>query len=288
MRIHIAVATTGRADIVRKVIARFAQQTRPADGVIVVGASPADVADLDGTIHNLEVTLSQRGLCKQRNAALRRLEDRSDVIVFFDDDFLPTHDFLASLERLLEANPQVVGVTGRLVADGAQTGALSFEEAARRLDDDRERPAPMRKECASLYGCNMAFRLDAARGLRFDEVLPLYGWQEDVDFTHQLSWRGTLLHTSEITGIHMGARSGKTSGKRLGYSQVANIVYLRRKGTMKPWVGAEQLLRNMVANVVRSAWPENDIDRRGRLAGNLLAIGDFLRGRIDPRRIENL
>ena len=288
MRIHIAVATTGRPAIVRKVISRFAQQTRPADGVIVVGASPADIEGVCGTLDNVEVVIAERGLCKQRNAALDRLHGRSDVVVFFDDDFLPTHDFLHSLERLLETNPDVVGVTGRLVADGARTGALTFEEGARRLDDAGEQPVPMRKKCSWLYGCNMAFRLDAARGLRFDEDLPLYGWQEDVDFTHQLSWRGTLLHTSEVTGIHMGARSGKTSGKRLGYSQVANIVYLRRKGTMRPWVGEEQLLRNMMVNVVKSVWPEEDIDRRGRLAGNLIALGDLLRGRIDPRRIENL
>lgn len=288
MHIHIAVATTGRPSIVKQVIARLAQQTRPADGVIVVGASAADVAGLVGTIANLEVTISERGLCKQRNAALDRLEDRCDVVVFFDDDFLPAHDFLASLERLLTDHPEVVGVTGRLVADGARTGALTFADAARRLDEAGERPVSTWKTCTSLYGCNMAFRLETARGLRFDERLPLYGWQEDVDFTHQLSWRGTLIHTSAVTGIHMGTRSGKTSGKRLGYSQVANIVYLLRKGTMQPWIGAEQLLRNMAANVLKSAWPEGDIDRRGRLAGNLLAIGDYLRGRIDPRRIENL
>src|SRR3546814_1801485 len=134
----------------------------------------------------------------------------------------------------------------------------------------------------------MACRSSAAKGLRFDEKLPLYGWQEDVDFTHQLSWRGTLLRTSRLTGIHMGARSGKTSGKRLGYSQIANIVYLWRKGTMRPWHGQKLLFQNIVSNLIRSLWPEPDIDRHGRLAGNLLAITDLLKGRIDPQRLESL
>jgi hypothetical protein len=31
---------------------------------------------------------------------------------------------------------------------------------------------------------------------------------------------------------------GRTSGRRLGYSQVANIIYLRRKGTMPAPLGA--------------------------------------------------
>lgn len=288
MRINVVIATTGRPAIVRKVVERLGKQTRPADGVFVVGASNDDVAGLEGSIEGLQLIVTKKGLCRQRNAALDGPAGDCDVAVFFDDDFLPAHDFLQSLERLFDANLDLVGITGRLVADGARSSPLTFEEAASRLDDQGERPKPSSKECASLYGCNMAFRLDAARGLRFDERLPLYGWQEDVDFTHRLSRRGKLLHTSEVTGIHLGARSGKTSGKRLGYSQVANIVYLWRKGSMPPWLGEEMLFRNLVANTVRSIWPEHDIDRRGRLVGNLLAIADLLRGRIDPRRIETL
>jgi hypothetical protein len=288
MRIHIAIATTGRAAIVRKLVERLALQARPADGVIVVGAAPADVAGLAGTLPNLDVVVARKGLCRQRNAALDRLDGHSDVVVFFDDDFLPSHDYLRSLERLLKARPGVVGVTGRLVADGAHAQPIDFEEASCRLDEQGERPPPYYRECSSLYGCNMAFRLDVAQGMRFDENLPLYGWWEDVDFTHRLSWSGKLVCTSQVTGIHLGARSGKTSGRRLGYSQVANIVYLSRKGTLRRWTGEEQLVRNVVANAVKSLWPEPDIDRRGRLAGNLLAIGDLLKGRIDPRRIETL
>jgi GT2 family glycosyltransferase len=288
MRIHIAIATTGRPDIVGKLVERLALQTRPADGVIVVGAAPADIAGIAGAIPGLEVIVAEKGLCRQRNAALDRLRGQCDVAVFFDDDFLPAHDYLRSLERLLRARPGVVGVTGRLVADGAHAQPIDFAEAAHRLDELAERPPPTYRECSSLYGCNMAFRLEVAGEQRFDENLPLYGWWEDVDFTHRLSWSGKLVCTSQVTGIHLGARSGKTSGKRLGYSQIANIVYLSRKGTLRRWTGEEQLVRNLMANAIKSLWPEPDIDRRGRLAGNLLAIGDLIKGRIDPRRIETL
>jgi GT2 family glycosyltransferase len=288
MRIHVAIATTGRPEIVRKLVDRLALQTRSADGVIVVGAAPPDVDGVAGATPGLEAIVAEKGLCRQRNAALDRLRGRCDVVVFFDDDFLPAHDYLRSLERLLKARPAIVGVTGKLVADGAHTQPIGFEEAAHRLDDLAERPPPTYRECASLYGCNMAFRLEVAGEQRFDENLPLYGRWEDVDFTHRLSRSGKLVCTSQVTGIHLGARSGKTSGKRLGYSQIANIVYLSRKGTLRRWSGEEQLVRNVMANAVRSLWPEPDIDRRGRLAGNLLAIGDLIKGRIDPRRIETL
>lgn len=288
MRIHAVIATTGRPLIVRQVVSRLSKQSRPPDGVLVVGASPDDIAGLDGAFDILETMVARRGLCRQRNAALDHLGDRTDVVAFFDDDFVPAHDFLARLEALLKDQPDVVGATGILVADGAQTQPIGFDDAVDRLDRSGDRPTPNKSDCLSLYGCNMAIRLSAAAGLRFDEKLPLYGWQEDVDFTHQLSWRGRLVRTSELTGVHMGARSGKTSGKRLGYSQIANVVYLWRKGTMCPWLGERLLFQNIVSNVVRSIWPEHDIDRRGRLAGNLLALRDLMKGTIDPERIEAL
>jgi glycosyltransferase involved in cell wall biosynthesis len=288
MRIHAVIATTGRPDIVKRVVSRLGAQCRPPDGVLVVGASPDDIAGFDEEVDNLETLVSRRGLCRQRNAALDHLGDSTDVVAFFDDDFVPATDFLARLEALLSEQPDVVGATGVLVADGAQGQPIGFDDAVSRLDHSGDRPMPSNSDCLSLYGCNMAIRLSATAGLRFDEKLPLYGWQEDVDFTHQLSWRGRLVKTSELTGVHMGARSGKTSGKRLGYSQIANIVYLWRKGTMCPWLGERLLFQNIVSNVVRSLWPEQDIDRRGRLFGNLLALRDLMKGTIDPERIEAL
>ena len=288
MRIHVAIATTGRPAIVAQVVRHLAHQDRRADGIVVVGAAQEDIAELEGCRSKLQILLADRGLCKQRNAALRHIGTGSDVIVFLDDDFVPARDFLRRLESLFRYRPEVVGATGILVADGAHGSPIGFEEAVDRLDTLGERPADRMIECRSLYGCNMAFRLDAAEGLRFDERLPLYGWQEDVDFTYQLGWRGKLVKTSELTGIHLGSRSGKTSGVRLGYSQVANIAYLLRKGTIHGLTGRALMMRNITANVVKSVMPEKDIDRRGRLAGNFLAARDVLRGRIEPERIEAL
>jgi hypothetical protein len=45
------------------------------------------------------------------------------------------------------------------------------------------------------------------------------------------------------------------------------------------------IARNLVANAVRSLRPEPWVDRRGRLRGNVLAVADLVRGRLDPRRV---
>jgi hypothetical protein len=47
---------------------------------------------------------------------------------------------------------------------------------------------------------------------------------------------------------------------------------------------ADHLFRNLSSNFGRAARPEPFIDRRGRLRGNLLALADVFRGRLEPER----
>ena len=56
MRIGVGIATVGRAGVLREAIEELRQQTRPADRVIVCGASPDDVAGIDA-----EVIMGPRG-----------------------------------------------------------------------------------------------------------------------------------------------------------------------------------------------------------------------------------
>jgi hypothetical protein len=70
----------------------------------------------------------------------------------------------------------------------------------------------------------------------------------------------------------------------LGYSQIANPLYLVRKGTVPPRFAFNLALRNLVANAVKSPRPEPNVDRFGRLRGNLIALVDIARGRSHPRR----
>lgn len=288
LRLFVAIATVGRADLVRRTADLLADQNRPADGLVVATVSEQDVAGIDRARGQPEVLFSEKGLCRQRNRALSALAGRADVVIFFDDDFIPAPDYLANVEALFAADPGLVGVTGRLLADGVLHGGYSIAQAQAFIAGRTAAAPAVLTPRRELYGCNMAIRLSAAEGLRFDENLPLYGWQEDVDFTGRLARRGPMVAASNVTGVHLGVSGGRTSGKRLGYSQVANLVYLRRKGTLRAGFAARLMARNLLANAVRSLRPERLVDRRGRLLGNLLAVRDCLRGRADPRRILEL
>jgi GT2 family glycosyltransferase len=284
-RLFVAVATLGRAELARRTIDLLSEQTRPPDGVVVVGAHADDIAGIERARGSVKAIIAPKGLCNQRNAALDQVGSAADIITFLDDDFLLAPDYLETVERLFAKQSDLVGMTGTVLKDGARGDKLSFDEAVAMLSRPLSARGLTDATRQALYGCNMSFRRSAIGGQRFDERLPLYGWQEDIDFSYRVGRSGRMIASKDLLGIHLGSRSGRTPGKRLGYSQVANIVYLHRKGTMPKGLGWRLLRQNLLANLLRSVRPEPGIDRRGRLAGNLLAIGDVLRGRVEPERV---
>lgn len=283
-RIFVMVATVGRAEVTLRTVDRLALQTRKPDGIVVVGAQASDIAGVEQARGNPEIHLGERGLCNQRNRGLDIIGDRADVVIFFDDDFVPAEDFIEQTAKLFAERPNLVGATGRLIADGVHGVGLTVDEGVALIEADTHPPS-FETVSQALYGCNMIIRLAAAQGLRFDPALPLYGWQEDIDFTFQLGRRGDMVKSSLLRGVHLGAKGGRSPGARLGYSQIANPIYLLRKRTIPPALARRIMWRNLAANLVRSLKPESHIDRRGRAKGNLLAIKDLALGRLDPRRI---
>ncbi len=287
-RLHVLVATLGRAELTRQTIDRLADQTRPPDGIVVVGVGDADIAGVEQARGTVEIALGPRGSCAQRNHGLDMLRGRSDIVVFFDDDFVAAPDYLEQIEALFAERPDVAGLTGKLIADGIHGGGFSLDQAIGLIADDMPPSPPVTEPISALYGCNMALRMAMVGDVRFDENLPLYGWQEDIDFSRSVGRCGPLLSTSRLRGVHMGARGGRTSGVRFGYSQIANPFYLTRKGTMPSGMAMGLMMRNFAANMRGSLKPEAHIDRRGRLRGNLMAMIDIVRGRSNPRRILEL
>ena len=81
-------------------------------------------------------------------------------------------------------------------------------------------------------GCNMAFRYSALRNIHFDERLPLYAWLEDADFRGQAERYGHVIRAEALSGVHLGHKQGRGRGVTLGYSQIANALYLATKGTV--------------------------------------------------------
>lgn len=292
MRLVVGIATAGRREVVSDLVERLQHQTRLPDEIIVCPAAPDDV---DATLGDrglpFEFTIASgdRGLPAQRNGILR-VSTEADIVLFFDDDFIPADDFVEECARIFEANPHMVMLTGHVVADGINSAGFDAKEAEAYLARDVKPSTASLETVYCGYGCNMAVRTAPvyANNLEFDETLPLYGWLEDVDFSRRLAKYGDILKSNQCRGVHMGVKNGRTSGVRLGYSQVANPIYMLRKGTMSPKHAAAMMSRNLLSNLGRSLAPEPWVDRRGRLAGNIRALTDYALGKLDPRTVLRL
>lgn len=302
MKALIVVATKGRARETAVLLDCLARQTLAPAHTLVVGSEPADIDGLAAhpLTHAGGVTLllSQAGLTLQRNAGLDALAPRVHalapqdwLVAFFDDDFRPAPDWLENAAQAMQDWPQLVGVTGHVLADGvksefgiAETVAQQYLEGSKPAEPHWSNATSPRL-LTSLYGCNMAFRGTVAGQLRFDENLPLYGWQEDYDFGSRARRYGVVALFPNCRGVHLGTSSGRTSGVRFGYSQIANPIYLAQKGTMSWRVAGTLMSKNLLANMANTLAGVRTKDFPGRLRGNSQAFVHLVTGKLDPLRV---
>ncbi len=291
LSIAVIIATLGRAPIVGQIDQLLAAQTRPADLVVYSVVSKDDLPEGFAEGERRKIVFGPKGACAQRNSGIAAAGEGYDIIVFYDDDFIPAANSLEGIERFFRNHPDVVGATGDVIADGINTPGISLEEglaliAAHPSIKGTSDTIIGRRN--GLYGCNMAYRRSVIGETRFDERLRLYAWQEDIDFSASLLDRGRLVKTLAFAGVHQGVKMGRTPGIRFGYSQVINPAYLYKKGTMRLGFALKSIGRNFVSNHVKMFNPEPWVDRKGRVKGNWLGMLDLVRGRLTPERVEQL
>lgn len=290
LNLVIGIATCGRPDVLKQTLNDIARQTRLPDQIVLSPIDPAkdlDLSGLDELIAPLvTVVTGKPGLTSQRNTILNHLSAQ-DVVLFLDDDFVMHESYGQELMKLFESMPEVAGHSGRILADGVNTGGIEFEEAVAITRNYSDPVICQTRVHNTTYGSNMAFRVSAVKqyGVRFDENLPLYGWFEDLDFSFALSKHAQIINSKQCMGVHMGVKSGRSPGFRLGYSQVVNPFYIARKGNMSAADAFSNVYKRFLANLVRSFKPEPWVDRRGRLMGNLKGLVDLLTARSDPKKI---
>ena len=289
LKIAVAVASIKRSDEIGQLLSQLEHQTlQPAQIILSLERRTDAPADLPAGV---EIILGCKGLTAQRNRALNAVRQDCDVVVFFDDDYLPCDDALAGISQIFSSNNDIAGATGLVLQDGITRGGLSYETALDCIGAYRANPAsgPLtQRNIDELYGCNMAFRMSAVQDLRFDEKLPLYAWQEDVDFAGQLLAKGRIVKTNAFCGVHRGVTRGRTPGLALGFSQIVNPIYLAKKGTMRPAKALKIMAKNFLANHVKAVRPEAFIDRAGRMRGNWIGLLHLLSGKSDPGAIPRL
>lgn len=286
----VGIPTCGRPMILAETIAFLEEQVRRPDKIVVAYADPADVEDAPVRFPQVTFIQSKLGLTRQRNAIVD-LVRHYDLLLFVDDDFYLDPRYIEITERVFVENPDIVASTGNVLADDVNGPGLSIAQAKSIVaDGSGTQGGQQLTRTFFAYGCNMCLRVATIREheLRFDETLPLYGWYEDWDFSGQLTSFGSIVHISNACGVHLSAKVGRITGVRLGYAQVANPIYLARKGTF-PWSHVFKFIVGpCLKNLVRSLAPEAHVYRLGRFCGNMAAFRDLLSGRLCPTQILEL
>ena len=239
--VAVVLASAGRPALLAEAVATCAAQRNVTFRGIVSVPDERSLPDGDLPL-GWEVVAGYLGLPTQRNAALDAVAG-TDVVAFFDDDAVLRSDYLSTALRFLDDHPEVVGLTGRVLLDGAVHGEIDRAATAAALARSAsEARTGGWRPTRELYGCNFVVRVAAASDLRFDERLPLYGWLEDHDFARRLRCQGMLAKVDDCVIVHRAASSGgRQAHLRLGYSQVMNPVYLARKGSFPLWLAAQQI-----------------------------------------------
>lgn len=281
MKHAVVVATIRRPEVLNGLLQVLARQTVTVDQVLAVVVDP--LRDLPAAVPPwVRVLVSEPGLTRQRNAAIRDLSADIDLITFLDDDVHPADDYLERVQAFAQERNDVVLFSGRVIYDGAVSGSVDRPVAERVLRDATPREGADWRIDA--YGCNMNVRAPIARREMFDEHFPAYGWLEDRDFAVRCGRHGKVLTHEKALLVHLGVPSGRMPAPFLGYSQIANPMYLLRKGTLSRGEASMLALRVTVGNILGVVRSDRSVDRRGRLRGNARAAGDLVRGRLDPSR----
>jgi GT2 family glycosyltransferase len=290
-KISVIIASVNRSEQLHLTIESILKQRYQPNEIIISVPDLAHVSPATREMCGVRVVLGSRGSCQQRNAALNSVLSDSDYVFFFDDDIELCASYIAVTVALMQRHPTLAVVLGTLIVDGANGQRVSREQAIEccRAAEGSMAGSDEVKFASRPYGsaCSMAVRWSWARTERFDENLPLYGWLEDLDYSYRLRQFGEVVICHNASAVHLGWRGGRVSGRKLGYSQIVNPLYLWRKNRCLPLLTIvyRHWFWHVVANIAGSVLQDSDVDRKGRLIGNVIALRDVIRGSAHPRLV---
>ncbi len=290
--IAVVIVSKGRPAILAETLESLSHQTMRPVQIVLVVPSASDLPESFWN-DNVQTVIGPLGASVQRNEGIAVIPLTVPYVAFFDDDMEFKDDYLASAAAFLDANPGVVGLSGHVLGNGNVTR----EDGRARIaayQPKRDFQVKFQSEGSghTLHGCNMVIRRGVLEYENFDEVLPLYSYNEDYDLSLRLESYGRIGRFAGCISVHLETPSGRVREDMRGYSLVANNYYfLKHKRTHLPgplawvrfWIVC--VARPLVICLTQLANGNQSHDFRARLKGILVAVKDILTGKSHPRRI---
>ncbi|SHM65018.1 glycosyltransferase family 2 protein [Flavobacterium xanthum] len=278
MKFSLIVCTYMRPAPLLKLLQSVQTQTLYPDEILIIDGSTNDqttkaleVARFTNLKYFL-VPKESRGLTKQRNYGIERVDRDAAVLCFLDDDIVLEQDYFEQLLSTYELYPNALGVGGYIMEE-TKTEFVGFDykpkidefyfDGWKREDGSRfvlRKKLGLDSDCppgySSLYshgrsvgflppsgktyevemlmGGVSSFRKKVFDTLNFSTYFEGYGLYEDADFTLRVAKAGKLYLNTAAQLFHYHDASGRPNKYQYGKMVVRNGWYVWRTKNPQP------------------------------------------------------
>lgn len=288
----IIICTKNRSVDLDKCLNSINRQTYPPDEVIIVDASSDGESKKIARYHkdknhfNVIYIPSLPGLTRQRNIGIKKCS--ADIIVFFDDDVIIDDKYLEQMAFYFDLDPSLGGATGHItnnpekkpletwlkfffmLAGSGKKGVMLRSGFAAFLDP---KYVNVSKTTEVLSGCNMLYRKAILKKFKFDEAFEGYSLMEDVEFSHRVSKRHSLLYVKKAKLIHNRSNTERIDLQRFFEMSTYNHYYIFKKNVKQSFTDWIFFFWSDLGHVLKSLqWT--------LIARNMTAMKGFFSGHI--------
>nr|WP_081957823.1 glycosyltransferase family 2 protein [Nonlabens ulvanivorans] len=272
MNLSLIICTYMRPEPLTRLMESVMVQTQVPEEILIIDGSTDDETETrfresgNKIIKYYKVPPDHRGLTKQRNYGIERVQGDMDIVAFLDDDTILSSDYFENLVSTYAQYPKAVGVGGYI------TNEVSWEESSkenladlnyyyydgyRRVESSRYKlrrklglaqttqpavypefghgrsisflpPSDKIYKVEQLMGGVSSFPLAVLKEHKFSEYFEGYGLYEDADFTLRLSNIGDLYVNTAAQLEHHHDAAGRPNNYRYGKMVVRNGWYVWR------------------------------------------------------------
>ena len=278
MKFTLIVCTYQRPQAVVTLLNSVKEQSAYPDQIVIVDGSLDSATQEVFSNHSFEnleyflVDSKDRGLTKQRNYGISKVNPASEVVCFLDDDIVLTPTYFETLLSTYKTYPEALGVGGYIINevnwrkvnkeyiphlneyayDGYARSDGSRFVFRKRLGLDADRaPAHMPEfahgrsvsflppsgkiyQVEQFMGGVSSFKSEALQGQKFSEYFEGYGLYEDADYTLRLSKKGSLYVNTAAQLYHYHDADGRPNQFYYGKMVVRNGWYVWRVAHPRP------------------------------------------------------
>lgn len=283
MNFTLIVCTYMRPTSLLSLLESVREQTLyPNEILIIDGSTNAETEKAleNNRFQNLKyfkVPPEDRGLTKQRNYGIARVEKTTDLICFLDDDIVLTSTYFENLLNTYNSYPEALGVGGFIIEDDISCEYVGEnykpiineyyfdgwkrKEASRfimrkkfGLDSDCPPgfsslyshgrsvgflpPSDKVYEVELVMGGVSSFKKSVFDSLQFSTYFEGYGLYEDADFSIRVAKTGKLYLNTTAKLYHYHDASGRPNQYQYGKMVVRNGWYVWRTKNPKPLLDA--------------------------------------------------